>query len=200
MHVGIAKPRGKRSRHSQRMRNLEFYVFGKRPIATYSDEKPDVVIMRVADICVMSHHIAGSRKLGKHLSKVKGGCHGVLCLKWIIKMCVFNMSEAISQTSLQLKSWSCFNYSYREFPLANSVFLWHQRHLRERWFDSWTRMKDCYDTAQLDSWMPPKTEWPLLRNEGRLIYVGTKGSCIYSIYLLLWVDNCFYLPIYFNGN
>ena len=77
-------------------------------------------------------------------------------------------------TSLRQKSWSCFNYSYREFPLANSVFLWHQRHLRERWFDSCTRMKDCYDTAQLDSWMPPKTEWPLVRNEGRLIYVSTR--------------------------
>ena len=34
MHVGIAKPRwrGKRSRHSRRMRNPQFYVSGKRPI------------------------------------------------------------------------------------------------------------------------------------------------------------------------
>ena len=35
MHVGIAKPRwrGKRSRHSRRhMRNLKFYISGKRPI------------------------------------------------------------------------------------------------------------------------------------------------------------------------
>ena len=103
-------------------------------------------------------------------------------------------------TSLWLKSWSCFNYSYREFPLANSVFLWHQRHLCERWFDSCTRMKDCYDTAQLDSWMPPKTEWPLVRNEGRLIYVSTRGSCVYSIYLLLLFHNCFHRLVYFNGN
>ena len=35
MHVGIANPRwwGKRSRYSQRMRNLQFYVSGKRPMA-----------------------------------------------------------------------------------------------------------------------------------------------------------------------
>ena len=35
MHVGIANPqlRGKRSRHSRRMRNPQFYVSGKRPIA-----------------------------------------------------------------------------------------------------------------------------------------------------------------------
>ena len=34
MHVGIANPRlwGKRSRHSRRMRNPQFYVTGKRPI------------------------------------------------------------------------------------------------------------------------------------------------------------------------
>ena len=34
MHVGIANPRwrGKRSRHSRRMRNPQFYLFGKRPI------------------------------------------------------------------------------------------------------------------------------------------------------------------------
>ena len=34
MHVGIANPRsrGKRSRHSRRMRNPQFYVSGKRPI------------------------------------------------------------------------------------------------------------------------------------------------------------------------
>ena len=34
MHVGIANPRmrGKRYRHSGRMRNPRFYVFGKRPI------------------------------------------------------------------------------------------------------------------------------------------------------------------------
>ena len=34
MHVGIATPwwRGKRSQHSRRMRNLQFYVSGKRPI------------------------------------------------------------------------------------------------------------------------------------------------------------------------
>ena len=36
MHVGIANPRwrGKRSRHSRRMRNPLFYVSGKRPIPT----------------------------------------------------------------------------------------------------------------------------------------------------------------------
>ena len=36
MHVGIASPRrrGKRSRHSRRMRNPQFYVSGKRPIPT----------------------------------------------------------------------------------------------------------------------------------------------------------------------
>ena len=34
MHVGIANPRlwGKRSRHSRRMRNPPFYVYGKRPM------------------------------------------------------------------------------------------------------------------------------------------------------------------------
>ena len=34
MHVGIANPQrqGKRSRHSRRMRNPQFYVSGKRPI------------------------------------------------------------------------------------------------------------------------------------------------------------------------
>ena len=34
MHVGIANPRwwGKRSRHSRRMRNQQFYVSGKRPM------------------------------------------------------------------------------------------------------------------------------------------------------------------------
>ena len=34
MHVGIANPRwrGKRSRHSRRMRNPQFYVSGKRPM------------------------------------------------------------------------------------------------------------------------------------------------------------------------
>ena len=34
MHVRIANPwwRGKPSRHSQRMRNTQFYVYGKRPI------------------------------------------------------------------------------------------------------------------------------------------------------------------------
>ena len=37
MHVGIANPRwrGKRSRHSRRMRNPQFYVSGKRPIPLY---------------------------------------------------------------------------------------------------------------------------------------------------------------------
>ena len=37
MHVGITNLqwRGKRSRHSQRMRNQQFYVSGKRPIVTY---------------------------------------------------------------------------------------------------------------------------------------------------------------------
>ena len=36
MHVGIVNPRflGKRSRHSRRMRNPQFYVSGKRPIET----------------------------------------------------------------------------------------------------------------------------------------------------------------------
>ena len=34
MHVGIGNPRwqGKRSRHSRRMHNPHFYVFGKRPM------------------------------------------------------------------------------------------------------------------------------------------------------------------------
>ena len=38
MHVGIAKPqwRGKRSRHSRRMRNSQFYVSVKRPMADLS--------------------------------------------------------------------------------------------------------------------------------------------------------------------
>ena len=37
MHAGIADPwrRGKRSRHSRRMRNAQFFVYGKRPIKTY---------------------------------------------------------------------------------------------------------------------------------------------------------------------
>ena len=37
MHVGIANPRwrGKRSRHSRRMHNPQFYVSGKRPMAVY---------------------------------------------------------------------------------------------------------------------------------------------------------------------
>ena len=37
MHVGIAKLRwrGKRSRHSRRMRNPLFYVYGKRPMTYY---------------------------------------------------------------------------------------------------------------------------------------------------------------------
>ena len=36
MHVGIANPRwrGKRSRHSRRMRNPQFYISGKRTMAT----------------------------------------------------------------------------------------------------------------------------------------------------------------------
>ena len=36
MHVGIANPgwRGKRSRHSRRIRNLQFYISGKRPMDT----------------------------------------------------------------------------------------------------------------------------------------------------------------------
>ena len=34
MHIGVANPRwrGKRPRHSRRMRNLQFYVIGKRPM------------------------------------------------------------------------------------------------------------------------------------------------------------------------
>ena len=38
VHVGIAKPRsrGNRSRQSRRMRNPQFYVSDKRPIATHS--------------------------------------------------------------------------------------------------------------------------------------------------------------------
>ena len=38
MHVGISNPRGrgKRSRHSRHMRNPQFYVSGKRPIASTS--------------------------------------------------------------------------------------------------------------------------------------------------------------------
>ena len=34
MHIGIANPQWweKRSRHSRRMRNPQFYVFGKRPV------------------------------------------------------------------------------------------------------------------------------------------------------------------------
>ena len=37
MHVGIANPRwrGKRSRHSLRMRNPQFYASGKRPITSW---------------------------------------------------------------------------------------------------------------------------------------------------------------------
>ena len=37
MHVGIANPRwwGKRSRHSQHMHNPQFYVSGKRPMASW---------------------------------------------------------------------------------------------------------------------------------------------------------------------
>ena len=34
MHVGIANPRGKHFRHSQRMHNPQFYVSGKMPMET----------------------------------------------------------------------------------------------------------------------------------------------------------------------
>ena len=36
MHIGIPDPRwrGKRSRHSRRMRNPQFYVYGKKPMAS----------------------------------------------------------------------------------------------------------------------------------------------------------------------
>ena len=39
MHAGIAEPRwrGKRSRHSQRMRNPQFYGSGKRPMLVNKD-------------------------------------------------------------------------------------------------------------------------------------------------------------------
>ena len=36
MHVGIAKMRGKRSRHFRRLRNPQFYVSGKRPMGADS--------------------------------------------------------------------------------------------------------------------------------------------------------------------
>ena len=47
MHVGIANPwrRGKRSRHSRRMRNPQFYVSGKRPVVVgISDTGSSVIV------------------------------------------------------------------------------------------------------------------------------------------------------------
>ena len=45
MHVGIANPwwRGKRSRHSRRMRNPQFYVSGKRSIGRFVGTWHDVI-------------------------------------------------------------------------------------------------------------------------------------------------------------
>ena len=45
MHVGIANPwwRGKRSWHSRRMRNLQFNVSGKRPMADKMDMSEDTI-------------------------------------------------------------------------------------------------------------------------------------------------------------
>ena len=46
MHVGIANPRWrrKRSRHSRRMRNPQFYVSGKRPMQSYMHQ-PDTSLL-----------------------------------------------------------------------------------------------------------------------------------------------------------
>ena len=47
MHVGIANPRwrGKRSRHSRRMRNPQFYVSGKRPMYLWVKRQPKQFIL-----------------------------------------------------------------------------------------------------------------------------------------------------------
>ena len=45
-HVGIANPwwRGKRSQHSRRMRNPQFYVSGKRPIVQMPVKHPQIIL------------------------------------------------------------------------------------------------------------------------------------------------------------
>ena len=51
MHVGIANPRwrGKRSRHSQRMPNPQFYVTGERPIeaSLYVE-----FLLEIVEVCI----------------------------------------------------------------------------------------------------------------------------------------------------
>ena len=45
-HVGIANPwwQGKRSQHSRRMRNPQFYVSGKRPIVQMPVKHPQIIL------------------------------------------------------------------------------------------------------------------------------------------------------------
>ena len=61
MHVGIANPRwrGKRSRHSRRMRNPQFYVPGKRPIKNWPVKinlLPSLLLCSVCtEYCIMRY-------------------------------------------------------------------------------------------------------------------------------------------------
>ena len=58
MHVGIANPRwrGKRSRHSRRMRNTQFYVSGKRPMAILAHMYRPILLVLQADIYIILVH------------------------------------------------------------------------------------------------------------------------------------------------
>ena len=62
MHVGIANPRwrGKRSRHSRRMRNPQFYVPGKRPIENWPAKinlLPSLLLCSVCtEYCIMRYN------------------------------------------------------------------------------------------------------------------------------------------------
>ena len=79
MHAGIAKPRwrGKRSRHSQRMRNLQIYVSGNRPIEVIGRRVPSVVAALESVIGSLlltetSQTSIGISALGKYLNPCKG--------------------------------------------------------------------------------------------------------------------------------
>ena len=65
---------GKRSRHSRRMRNLQFYISGKRPIYPIC-HSPEWHICRWSDTCHMSHvNPAGAHSKNKQKYKQ--------CSKW----------------------------------------------------------------------------------------------------------------------
>ena len=71
MHVGIANPRwwGKRSRHSRRMRNQQFYVAGKRPMTILEFQCRDppflvwVFIAVVVNICILQLTVLSSQTI-----------------------------------------------------------------------------------------------------------------------------------------